>query len=482
MKNKAFFVRKQSEAVAELVKIDTDSLERVILASVLFFSDTKKKSFIYDVLLKLSNELFDVPANRELYSAIMNVHSKHFAVSETLVANELQSGAYSIGPDFLVECNEDFANSNFSNPKAFLAGIDDLIEMTKKRNFAFMLSNAIVDLQSGSSFDLTYSSVMSKFFSFGEENSRVSQMPDVYKGSGLWLNEEMEGKGGDIVPTGFKSLDKIIDGFSPGSMYVIGARPRVGKSSLGLNFFHNIALSNGGVMFLSLEMTQNDIYYRLHSRKLGISSRELQTRIRNLKNAYGDDAAEKNLDTDIFNKLTQEFTQYRNKNAYIYAESSMGLNSVYSHNIANVMQYAAKTRGVKVFIIDYLQLIKDRSGEKYRNRNLEIANITGIIKSVAHNLGVSVIVLSQLSRTTTIGGGRPTLASLRDSGAIEQDADVVMLLHRDVDADTNKLSDIANLEVAKNRFGISDTVTLYFNGTETTFYENAQDPFLDIRY
>jgi replicative DNA helicase len=160
----------------------------------------------------------------------------------------------------------------------------------------------------------------------------------------------------------------------------------------------------------------------------------------------------------------------------------MGTSSVYSHNIANVMQYYAKTKDVKVFIIDYLQLIKDRDGEKYRNRNLEIANITGIIKNVARNLGVSAVVLSQLSRATTIGGGRPTLASLRDSGAIEQDADVVMLLHRDVDENTNKLSDIANLEVAKNRFGISDTVTLYFNGTETTFYENAQDPFLDIRY
>ena len=465
--------KKKGRVSANSIKINTDSLEKAILYSVIFFPAREKYSFAYRVLTKLSEDLFYDPANKELYSAIMSVHSKHFEISEELVVNELQLDEYSINPDFLTECDKKSSGSRFYDIDKLICGIDDLINLTNKRRLASLLDSIKLDISGEASFNDIYNNIASGLSILESKKYNLLEVPGVYKDSDLWLKEKEVARGGDIISTGFKNIDRIIDGFLPGALYALGSRPGVGKTSLGLNFFYNIANSGHGAMFISLEMSKDDIYFRLFSRQLGISIEELKVRIRSLKNKYADDFAEKMLNEETRLMLTNEFSQYLDKNAYIYEG---GVSSLYSNNIANIMRYYAKTKDVKVFIIDCLQLIKDSYGE---TRNLQIENITSTIKGVARDFGVSAVILSQLSRVTVRGGARPALASLRDSGAIEQDADVVMLLYRDVDENSNKLSDITELEIAKNRFGISDRVTLYFDGTKTTFYEQSYDPFLE---
>jgi replicative DNA helicase len=266
------------------------------------------------------------------------------------------------------------------------------------------------------------------------------------------------------LPTGFIDLDKLTTGMHPGEMIVIAARPSVGKTSLAMNIAEHVALDNNiPVAVFSLEMTADSLVLRM------LCSRS-RVNLRNVRDGF---LAERD-----FPKLTSSAGKLAN--AALFIDDSSGL---------SILQLRAKARrmyqqyGIKLFVIDYLQLLHS-SSRRVENRQQEIADISGGIKALAKELNVPIIVLSQLNREVEREKGRPPrMSDLRESGSIEQDADFVGLLYRsqkpgeDEDMASSAPSDAipVNLLIAKQRNGPADLdVHLTFLKTYTRFESAAK--------
>jgi replicative DNA helicase len=275
--------------------------------------------------------------------------------------------------------------------------------------------------------------------------------------------EDYHGRQGKLtgLPTGFTDLDKLTTGLHGGEMIVIAARPSVGKTSLAMNIAEHVAIEHKiPVGVFSLEMTADSLILRMLCSNARVN-------LRNVREGFL-------LERD-FPKLTMSAGKLAG--APLFIDDSSGL---------SILQLRAKARrmfqqyGIKLFVIDYLQLL--RSSARTENRQQEIADISAGIKALAKELNVPVIVLSQLNREVEREKGRPPrLSDLRESGSIEQDADLVGLLYRpakpgeDEDLGPSQPSDAipVNLLIAKQRNGPADEdVNLTFLKIYTRF-ENA---------
>lgn len=267
------------------------------------------------------------------------------------------------------------------------------------------------------------------------------------------------------LATGFIDLDKLTTGMHPGEMIVIAARPSVGKTSLAMNIAEHVAIeSKIPVGVFSLEMTAESLILRM------LCSRS-RVNLRNVRDGF---LAERD-----FPKLTASAGKLAN--APLYIEDSSGL---------SILQLRAKARRmfqqyeIKLLVIDYLQLLHSTS-QRAENRQQEIADISGGIKALAKELNIPVIVLSQLNREVEKEKGRPPrLSDLRESGSIEQDADLVGLLYKPTSKSDDDESGGAaepedaipvNLLIAKQRNGPAQIdVNLTFLKTYTRFESAAK--------
>ncbi len=262
------------------------------------------------------------------------------------------------------------------------------------------------------------------------------------------------------IPCGIGALDRMITGLNKSDLIIVGARPGMGKTSFVLNIAREVAMkAKKTVCFFSLEMTRDQLAQRMLSNEASIESSKLRT---------GELTAEE------WTRLAQAGTHLSEAELYFDETSNI-----------TVPQMKAKLRRMKkvdLVIIDYLGLI--HSAEKSENRVTEVTKITKGLKVMAKELGVPVIVCAQLSRGTEVKGKshRPALSDLRESGSIEQDADIVLFLYRDTYYDGEKGEDEersdqnkAECIVAKNRHGEIGTVDLHWDGQFTRF--SAQDVF-----
>ncbi len=267
---------------------------------------------------------------------------------------------------------------------------------------------------------------------------------------------------GDFVgiPTGISALDKIITGLNKSDLIILGARPGMGKTSFALNIARNVAVNaKKKVCFFSLEMTRDQLAQRMLSNEASIESEKLRT---------GD------LSADEWTRLAQAGKNLSDAEIYFDETSSI-----------TVPEMKAKLRrmdGVDLVVIDYLGLM--HSARKTENRVQEVSEITRNLKVMAKELNVPVIACAQLSRGTETKGKshKPALSDLRESGSIEQDADIVMFIYRETYYDAEKKDDEergdpnkAEIIVAKNRHGSIDTVELHWDGKFTRFA--SQDVF-----
>jgi replicative DNA helicase len=271
-----------------------------------------------------------------------------------------------------------------------------------------------------------------------------------------YLNEVQE-RGQEMagLPTGFVDFDRMTGGLHKSDLLILAARPGVGKSSFAMSIAFNMAMQRQiAVGVFALEMGRDQLLQRLLATHTGIDSQKLRTgRI---------SAAELSTLMDAMGQLSA---------APIYIDDTPGL---------TVNEVRAKTRrlqaehGLDVLIIDYLQLMSG-SGRRNDNRVQEVSEISRSLKSLARELNIPVIALSQLSRAVE---GRtnhvPVLADLRESGSIEQDADLVMFIYREdmYDKDTDKKG-IAEIHIAKHRNGPLGTVSLFFDHRTTRFRDLA---------
>ena len=257
------------------------------------------------------------------------------------------------------------------------------------------------------------------------------------------------------IPSGISALDKMITGLNKSDLIILGARPGMGKTSFALNIVRNVALqANKTVCFFSLEMSRDQLAQRMLSSEAGIKSEKLRT---------GD------LDDDEWTRLAQAGENLSKANIYFDETSTI-----------TVPEMKAKLRRMKpapdLVVIDYLGLMK--SARNIDNRVQEVSEITRNLKIMAKELRVPVIACAQLSRGTEAKGKshKPALSDLRDSGSIEQDADIVLFLYRETYYDNEKTDDEdrgdpnkAECIVAKNRHGEIGTVDLYWDGQFTRF-------------
>jgi replicative DNA helicase len=269
------------------------------------------------------------------------------------------------------------------------------------------------------------------------------------------------------VSTGFTDLDKMTSGLHGGEMVVIAARPSMGKTSLAMNIAEHVSIdSRLPVGVFSLEMTSESLVLRM------LCSRS-RVNLRNIREGF---LAERD-----FPKLTGSAGKLAN--APLFIDDSSGL---------SILQLRAKARrmyqqsGIKLFVIDYLQLLNSTS-RRAENRQQEIADISNGIKALAKELNVPVIVLSQLNRELEKDKNRkPRLSDLRESGAIEQDADLVALLYKpssgdDEETPAQELEAVpVNLYIAKQRNGPTGDVALTFLKGYTRFESAAKVSAEDV--
>jgi replicative DNA helicase len=266
------------------------------------------------------------------------------------------------------------------------------------------------------------------------------------------LMENAQKRGGEMVgvPTGFQKLDEMTHGLHPGQLIILAARPAVGKSTLALDIARNASIKhNKPVIFFSLEMGRAEIAMRLLS---------AESRI------YLQSMRKGNLSDNDWSRIASVRGEINSAPLYIDDSPNMTLVEIRAK-----CRRLAKRVGLEMIVIDYIQLMT--SGKKVESRQQEVSEFSRALKLLAKELGVPVIAISQLNRNSERSENKkPELSHLRESGSLEQDADVVVLLHRDDIAKKEEERDgLAELIVAKQRNGPTGPVVVNFLGQFSKF-------------
>ncbi len=434
----------------ELGKVPPHDLEaeQAVLGSML----TDKDAVISAIEI-LKEEDFYRPDNRAIYSAILNLYNRDEPIDLITVKSELESmGKFEQigGLDYLVSLPDKVPTT--ANAIKYIKIVE---EKSTLRNL-IKTANEIIDLGYDPTEDVDdiMESAEKKIFNIMQNKDKKGYTPikDVLVESFTQL-EELYNRKQHItgVPSGFTELDYKTAGFHGSDLILIAARPAMGKSAFALNIATNAAVrANVPVVIFSLEMSKEQMVNRILCSEAMVDSNKVRTG---------------KLDDDDWTKLAGSIGPL--SDAEIYIDDTPGI---------SVMEIRAKCRKLKLeknigmVVIDYLQLVQG-SNRRAGTREQEISEISRSLKILAKEIGVPVIALSQLSRAVEQRPDhRPMLSDLRESGAIEQDADIVMFLYRDdyYNKESEK-KDIAEVIIAKHRGGSLGTVDLLWLGSYTKF-------------
>ncbi len=265
------------------------------------------------------------------------------------------------------------------------------------------------------------------------------------------------------VPTGFVDLDNKLAGFQKSDLIILAARPSMGKTSLALDIMRKAAINhNVPVAIFSLEMSSQQLVDRMLAAESQVDSWKLRTG-HNLSVEHDFKAI-----GDAISKLSS---------APIYIDDQPGNNILKMRAVARRLK---NEKGLGLIVVDYLQLMVPTQTKSNDNVVQQVTEISRSLKNLARELEVPVLALSQLSRAVEQRGGKPRLSDLRDSGSIEQDADVVMFIHREQNQDGGGRQEEAEILIEKHRNGPTGTVKLYFDSKKTTFLSVDKADFGDF--
>lgn len=434
----------------EIGKVPPHDLEaeQAIIGSML----TDKDAVISSIEV-LKEEDFYREDHRAIYSAILNLYNRAEPIDIITVKAELETmGKFEQvgGLDYLAELPEKVPTT--ANALKYIKIVE---EKSVLRNL-IKTANEIIELGYDPTEDVEdiMEDAEKKIFNIMQNKNQKGYTPikDVLVDSFTQL-EELYNRKQHItgVPTGFTELDYKTAGFHGSDLILIAARPAMGKSAFALNIATNAAIkANVPVVIFSLEMSKEQMVNRILCSEAMVDSNKVRTG---------------KLEEDDWTKLAGSIGPL--SEAEIYIDDTPGI---------SVMEIRAKCRKLKLeknigmVVIDYLQLVQG-SNKRNGSREQEISEISRSLKILAKEIGVPVIALSQLSRAVEQRPDhRPMLSDLRESGAIEQDADIVMFLYRDdyYNQDSEK-KDIAEVILAKHRGGSTGTVDLLWLGSYTKF-------------
>ncbi len=280
------------------------------------------------------------------------------------------------------------------------------------------------------------------------------------------LDRMQSQKGLSGVPSGFSTLDSITNGWQPSDLIILAARPSVGKTAFSLNIARNAAVDHHiPVAFFSLEMSSIQLANRLMTTESGLSADKIKGGVK--------------LENDEWTLLEQSIK--RLQGAPLYVDETPGLPIM---EFRSKVKSLVKQKGVRLVVVDYLQLMQGPSDTKGM-REQEVAAISRMLKATAKEMNIAIIALSQLSRNSVQrqgGGGKPILSDLRESGSIEQDADMVIFIHR---PDFLGLSEgpqdkeKTQIIIAKHRNGETRDIDMLYKGDRLKFVEVGDSLYED---
>lgn len=423
-----------------------------------------------DAIVKIADNLsardFFEKRHERIYEAITDLYERHEAIDVLTLADQLKNNGYldSVGgPSYLTEL------TNFVPTAAHVEQYADIVAQKAMRRRLISASQAIVSLGFDESKQLRelIEEAEVKLFEVSQQHIKqdvisleailaesFDRLDDLHKDK-----QKIRG-----VPTGFKDLDNILAGFQRSDLVILAARPSMGKTALALNFAHNVAVqANQPVLMFSLEMSKEQLVDRLLSMESGVDAWALRTG---------------NLTDADFEKIGHAMGTL--SEAPIFIDDTPGITV---SDLRTKARREAHQRPLGLIVVDYLQLMS--GGSRFggdSNRVQEISEISRGLKGIARELNVPVLALSQLSRSVENRSPQiPQLADLRESGSIEQDADVVAFIYREEyynpETDRKKLTDIF---IKKHRNGPTGGAELYFDNEKQRFRSvdtRHQDPF-----
>lgn len=434
----------------DIVKVPPSDIdaEKAVLGAMLVDND-----IVMEAVEKIRPEYFYMPDNKMIFEAMLELSMANEPVDIITVKNVLEKkNIFSKvgGIEYLTELS--LSNAILSNISSY---IDIIIEKFKLREI-IKTGVKISELgygqeNPGQIIDL----VEKEIFNLAKDESKEQYMvlKDIMVETFREL-QELSTRDNSIVgvPTGFIDLDYKLSGLKGSSLIILAARPGMGKSALAINVATQAALKfNVPSLIFNMEMSKVELAKRILSSEAMVDNKNINTG---------------KMSVDELERITVAGGKL--SEAPIYIDDTAGI---------NIMEIRAKARKLKLekniglIVIDYLQLIEPM-GKKNATREQEISEISRALKKLAMELNIPIIALSQLSRSAEKGdkGKRPMLSDLRESGAIEQDADMVLFIYRDdyYDKETEK-KNIAEIIVAKNRSGSVGTVELLWMGNFTKF-------------
>ena len=431
---------------------DVDA-EMAVLGGMLMSKDA-----IGEVSQLLETSDFYLPQHQTIYDAILTLFAGSQPVDVVLVANELMKDGNLDkvgGADYLhslVASVPTAANAMYYadivHQNAILRNV--ITAGTKITQMGYSASGAqaedIVNLAQSEVYEMSAGKVRQDYVAIGPVLQNTLDQLDKMQ------NHELE----QGVPTGFRDIDEVTQGLQPGQMIVVAGRPAMGKSTLGIDFARSAALHhNMTSIVFSLEMSKVELAQRIIAAETNIPLAAMRRA--------------EDITPDRWNTLNNFWTKMQDAPLFIDDSPNMSLMEIRAK-----CRRLKQTNDLKLVVIDYLQLMS--SGKRVESRQQEVSEFSRALKLLAKELEVPVVALSQLNRGPEMRNDKkPQLSDLRESGSIEQDADVVFLVHRPDFYNKEDRPGEADIIMAKHRNGPTDTFNLAFLGATSKFMDMPQD-------
>ena len=418
------------------------NIERSVLSSILFNPATFE-----DIAAVIGAKDFYLPSHRYIYEAMEACEREDLPIDEEFIKKKLnQLGRFD--EDAMLEILS-------TNPlPATKAYVEEIREKAIKRELVQLTSDikeiaVEKDLPSNEVVDL----VQQKLYQITQESGtkEFRESPEMTHATIAHIHEmKKRGNSGVVgVDSGFAEINRLTSGFGEGDLIIVAARPAMGKTAFCLNLAQNALDRGKGVAIFSLEMPAEQLMLRMLSAKTSIPLQKLKV---------GD------MGDEQWGRLTSAADEMSQRKFFVDDNGSVDIHKVR----AKLRKLKSQHPEISLAIIDYLQLM---SSAGTRDRHIEVSDISRGLKLLARELNIPIIALSQLNRGLEARSDkRPMLSDLRESGAIEQDADIVMFIHReDKGKDESEKTNIAEILIEKHRNGPVGKVDLYFDEKTTSF-------------
>lgn len=397
------------------------------------YDEELEKAMLYYLIFEKEEYLLDEndfisDRNKRIIKAINELKAEKKEVSMLSINTKIKANAEQV-LKYISTLNEYAIGTRANNV------YDRLMELSKKRKLFDLMQNRIVEIAECEDIDIFSQEIVKEINKLEAVNEKektfLQQVVDV---ATKMENDSKKGMDYSLY-TGLQDLDKITCGLHNQELTIIGARPGIGKTTLALQIGEYIASKGVETAIISLEMSDIQIIQKMLSKKTRINSYKMRMGI---------------LEVDDWEKITQASVEISQLPLHLIT------NARTLQHIENIAIKLKNKNNLGLLIIDYIQLIKNKG--KFNNREQEVADITRTLKLLSLELDIPIIGLCQLSRNAT--RQEPTLADLRESGAIEQDADNVLFLYQEKEQEDNVVD--VTLKIAKQRAGETGKIYLKF--------------------